>query len=88
MGRAGRDEIWHYGLRNSWRFDFDRATGTWRSATWGQVNYEEVDYVAREREALNFGWRSFEGFHPYAGCNPPGHVLPAFEYCPAAGAAR
>ena len=54
----------------------------------GQGNYEEVDHIARERRGLNFGWRCFVGFHPYAGCNPPGHVLPAFEYSYGAAAAR
>jgi len=51
----------------------------------GQGSYEEVDYVARARKGLNFGWNCFEGFHSYAGCSAPGHVPPVIEYSQAGG---
>ncbi|HJQ24715.1 MAG TPA: PQQ-dependent sugar dehydrogenase [Blastocatellia bacterium] len=55
---AGRDEIYAYGLRNPWRFSFDRATGELYVADVGQSAREEVDIVRRGR---NYGWRIFEG---------------------------
>lgn len=82
VGRPGRDEIWHYGVRNPWRFSFDRANGNMAIGDVGQGNYEEVDFVGATRRGANFGWSCFEGLHRYAdrSCEPPGHVRPALEY--------
>jgi glucose/arabinose dehydrogenase len=55
---AGRDEIYAYGLRNPWRFSFDRLTGQLYVGDVGQGAREEVDIVKRGR---NYGWRIFEG---------------------------
>ena len=55
---AGRDEIYAYGMRNPWRFSFDRATGELYVADVGQGAREEIDIVQRGR---NYGWRVFEG---------------------------
>ena len=80
--RPGRDEIWAYGLRNPWRFSFDRPT---RSITIGDVGnerYEEVDFLplAKSRGA-NFGWNAYEGFAPLNGGLPRRRtVLPAIAY--------
>ncbi len=82
VGRSGRDEIWHYGLRNPWRFSFDRANGNMAIGDVGQGNYEEINFVERERRGVNFGWNCFEGRHPYSGggCNPSNDVFPVLEY--------
>ncbi|MCW2951255.1 MAG: glucose/sorbosone dehydrogenase-like protein [Conexibacter sp.] len=63
VGRSGaRPEIYAYGLRNPWRFSFDRATGDLTIGDVGQDQVEEVDFVARGRgRGANFGWRAFEG---------------------------
>ena len=86
-GRAdARGEIWAYGLRNPFRFSFDRATGDLLIGDVGQDDAEEVNFAAapaRGRGA-NFGWKCFEGTLPNDGtappCTPPGHVPPVFEY--------
>src|SRR5688572_21206139 len=87
-GQAGaQPEIWSYGLRNPWRFSFDRATGDLTIADVGQDTIEEVDFAstaAGRGRGVNYGWNCFEGSRPFAGapagCTAPGHVLPAFEY--------
>jgi glucose/arabinose dehydrogenase len=57
-------EIAGYGLRNPWRFSFDRATGDLYVADVGQALREEVNYVPRSSDGLeNYGWRIFEGTH-------------------------
>jgi glucose/arabinose dehydrogenase len=58
----GRDEIWAYGLRNPWRFSFDRPTRTIAIGDMGGDHYEEIDYLSVERaRGANFGWSAFEG---------------------------
>ena len=85
-GQAGaRPEIYSYGLRNPWRFSFDRATGDMAIADVGQDAIEEVDFrPAGQAAGANFGWNCFEGSAPFdaapSGCLAPGHVPPAFEY--------
>jgi glucose/arabinose dehydrogenase len=89
VGRPGRDEIYSYGLRNPFRFSFDRVSGARPRIAIGDVGqnrYEELDYltVGRARGA-NFGWDAFEGFKPYTEANGgtpnPGHTTkPAFAY--------
>lgn len=55
-------EIWHLGLRNPWRWSFDRKTGSMWIADVGQNLWEEVNYVAPGAKGLNFGWRRYEAF--------------------------
>ena len=77
-------EVWAYGLRNPWRFSFDRATGDLYIADVGQNAWEEVDVQpASSRGGKNYGWRYMEGAHCYnppAGCPTRGLTLPVFEY--------
>ncbi len=81
VGRFGRDEIWHYGLRNPWRFSFDRANGNMAIGDVGQGTMEEVDFVSGLRRGVNFGWSCFEGTLRYrAGCRAPGHRPPVLQY--------
>jgi glucose/arabinose dehydrogenase len=57
-----------YGLRNPWRFSFDRKTGDLYIGDVGQDNWEEVDYLKRGTQTVaNFGWNHFEGTHVYDG---------------------
>lgn len=76
-------EIWAYGLRNPWRFSFDRANGDLYIGDVGQGNWEEIDYVAAGTPGgLNFGWDYFEGTHPFEGTPPQDAQLapPVLEY--------
>ena len=62
VGRPGRDEIFAYGLRNPWRFSFDRATGNLTIGDVGDDRFEEVDILpAAKARGANFGWSGFEG---------------------------
>jgi glucose/arabinose dehydrogenase len=83
VGRAGaRGEIWAYGLRNPWRFSFDRASGQLYVADVGQNQWEEIDVVPADRGGINFGWKTMEGTHCYGSgsCSRDGLQLPAAEY--------
>jgi glucose/arabinose dehydrogenase len=78
-----RDEIWAVGLRNPWRFSFDRTTGDLYIADVGQDSYEEIDFQpAAARGGENYGWRIMEGLHCFRppGCDGTGLVLPVAEY--------
>jgi glucose/arabinose dehydrogenase len=87
-GRPGaRGEIWAYGLRNPWRFTFDRATGDLWIADVGQGAWEEIDRAPRSSKGgENYGWNRLEGKHQFEGAAPAGHVPPIFEYSHAGGA--
>ena len=80
-GRQGaRPAVYSYGLRNPWRFSFDRRTRDLVIADVGQNAWEEVDFV-RSGSGKNFGWNAFEGNHSYpGGGSAPGHVPPVLEH--------
>jgi glucose/arabinose dehydrogenase len=70
-------QIWAYGLRNPWRFSFDRATGDLYIGDVGQDRYEEINVQpAGSDGGENYGWRDYEGFEPstVSGCEPTGRV--------------
>ncbi len=79
VGQSGaRGEIWAYGLRNPWRFSFDRETGDLWTGDVGQNALEEVDIV---RRGGNYGWNEMEGsrcFRP--ACDPDAFEAPVVEY--------
>jgi len=75
-----RGEIWAYGLRNPWRFTFDRENGDLWAGDVGQNSFEEVDLIQR---GGNYGWNTLEGNHcfsPRSGCDPSGTMPPVIEY--------
>jgi len=80
---AFRPEIWAIGLRNPWRFSFDKKTGDLYIADVGQNTYEEIDFEPRDgKGGRNYGWNIMEGLHCYAseGCDRKGLALPVAEY--------
>jgi glucose/arabinose dehydrogenase len=83
-GVSGRPEVWLYGVRNPWRFGFDRANGDLWIGDVGQNEWEEIDQLpaaAGGGRGANLGWNEMEATHPFeGGSNPDGGVLPVFEY--------
>jgi glucose/arabinose dehydrogenase len=82
-GQSGRrGEIWASGVRNPWRFSFDRSDGLLYIADVGQDEREEVDITATTSGGLNYGWDIMEGTACYgaANCDRTGLTLPKFEY--------
>jgi glucose/arabinose dehydrogenase len=87
VGKAGLDQIWQRGVRNPWRFSFDRVTGSLWIGDVGQNRYEEIDRALRtstgDGRGFNWGWHRMEGFHcysPASGCGTSGLRLPLLEY--------
>ncbi len=83
VGQEGaRPEIWAWGLRNAWRFSFDRATGDIFIADVGQNKWEEVHFQpAASAGGENYGWNRFEGNEPYGrGGSREGMVFPIAVY--------
>jgi glucose/arabinose dehydrogenase len=66
VGRTGADAIWSFGLRNPWRFSFDRSNGDLWIGDVGQSRYEEVN-LASTGKGVNFGWDRCEGYRKYPG---------------------
>lgn len=80
---GARAEIWAYGLRNPWRFSFDRLTGDLYIGDVGQNQWEEIDFQPQaSKGGENYGWNVMEGTHCYntAACDQSGKILPVFEY--------
>jgi glucose/arabinose dehydrogenase len=88
VGKTGLDEIWSRGLRNPWRWSFDRATGALWIGDVGQDRYEEIDRSTKSSttpagKAANYGWNVMEGracYKPPTGCSTSGKVLPLVTY--------
>ena len=91
---SGAPEIWAWGLRNPWRFSFDKNTGDLYIADVGQDTWEEVDVgaaISGGGRATNYGWNNMEGFHCYPpdpndACNRSGFTAPVAAYAHANGA--
>jgi glucose/arabinose dehydrogenase len=86
-GRAGaRPEIYAYGLRNPYRFSFDRRRGSLTIGDVGQDEIEEIDFVPGRSGGrapaggYNFGWDTFEGRSRYESGSAPGHVRPVLQH--------
>jgi len=69
-------EVWSWGLRNVWRFSFDRATGDLYMGDVGQDQFEEINFQPVDSAGgENYGWRSYEGFQRYIGGEPASEVV-------------
>lgn len=80
VGTAGLDEIFALGLRNPWRWSFDRQTGDLIAGDVGQNAWEEIDIISN---GGNYGWRCYEGNHAYntSGClSQNSYIGPIYEY--------
>jgi glucose/arabinose dehydrogenase len=80
---SARPEIWAYGLRNPWRFSFDRTTGDLYIADVGQSAWEEVDVQGvASTGGQNYGWNVMEGLYCYnvSTCNKTGLTFPVITY--------
>lgn len=74
-------EVWAMGLRNPWRYTFDRLTGDLYIGDVGQNQWEEVDFQPAGQSGLNYGWNILEGSHRYSGePTPQGLTAPIAEY--------
>jgi glucose/arabinose dehydrogenase len=81
IGTDGLPEIWAYGLRNPWRFSFDRLTGDLYIADVGQNVWEEVNFQpSGSPGGENYGWNLREGAHPFNSESTNGLVDPVAEY--------
>jgi len=82
VGRADvAPEIFAWGLRNPWRFSWDRRTLDLWIADVGQDQWEEIDFrPAGAPPGANFGWSLMDSTHPLNGTNPPDGILPILEY--------
>ena len=79
---GGRGEIWAMGLRNPWRFAFDRVAGLLYIADVGGSRFEEIDVVPASTAGVNYGWNIMEGpsCNRSLGCSQPGLQRPALSY--------
>lgn len=89
VGQAGRrPEIWAMGLRNPWRFSWDRTANLLYTADVGQNRLEEINVVPAGQGGVNYGWDVMEGsdcFEPSTGCPRTGLTVPVVEYTHADG---
>ena len=91
VGVPGNDEIWAIGLRNPWKFSFNRLNGDLWIADVGQGAVEEINKIVNPlpNSGINFGWRCYEGSSTYntSGCAPAGTMtFPFAEYARSGGA--
>src|SRR3954453_10568882 len=91
-GRAGAlPEIYAYGVRNPWRFSFDRRTGSLTVGDVGQDEIEEIDFIQgrsggrQPRGGYNVGWDTFEGRSRYESGSAPGAIFPVLQHTHSSG---
>lgn len=79
INQPGKDEIFAYGLRNPWRWSFDKETGDLWVGDVGQNAWEEINIVTK---GGNYGWKTMEGSHCFtvAECRPEDFIAPVFDY--------
>lgn len=77
---GGRPEVWGIGLRNPWRYSFDRATNLLWIADVGQNVMEEVSVISPGALRPNFGWDDVEGTRDFEGTQQPGFTRPVITY--------
>ncbi len=89
VGKDGADQVWAYGLRNPWKFSFDRMTGDLFIADVGQDKWEEINFEpAGDPGGRNYGWDDREGAHcfePMTSCLTAGRIDPIIEFSHASG---
>jgi len=88
---GGAPQVWSLGLRNPWRFSFDRQTGDLYIGDVGESAREEIDVAVAPNAGrqANYGWRLMEGFlcfNPSSNCNSGGLTLPVLDYPHLSGA--
>ncbi|SCY23329.1 PQQ-dependent sugar dehydrogenase [Flavobacterium caeni] len=71
VGVEGNDEIWAVGLRNPWKYSFDRQDGTLWIADVGESSWEEINHVGSGQAGLNYGWSCYEGVTNFVNCGLP-----------------
>ena len=85
---AALDEIWAYGLRNPWRFSFDRLTGDLYLGDVGELSWEEINFQPADSQGgENYGWNVWEGNEEFAGGEAPNYSPPIFVHGHAHGCA-
>lgn len=83
VGKDGADEVWAFGLRNAWKFSFDRTAGTAMIADVGQGVIEEINKVSVNSARVNYGWKCYEGNNTYNTTNcadPSTMTFPIAQY--------
>jgi glucose/arabinose dehydrogenase len=87
-GAGGKPEVWAIGLRNPWRFAFDRPTGLLYIADVGQNQFEEIDVEPASKPGINYGWNIMEGDRCYnsSSCDRDGLTMPKVSFSHAGGA--
>ena len=84
-GGGARPEIWALGLRNPWRYSFDRTSGDLWIGDVGQNSREEINHVEKGASARNYGWNLLEGNQRFRGSPPENYVAPVHDYATGGG---
>lgn len=80
IGQAGKEEIWALGVRNPWKFSFNRLNGDMWMADVGQNAREEINKATPGEANLNYGWKCYEGNAPFSTSFCPGNPILEFPY--------